>query len=71
MSSPRAEIRNVPPWLAGLVVITCLVLGGVPAAVLVAETSVPGLVTIPVQVVGMAGGYLLSRTVLRRLYAPR
>ncbi|MFJ9316664.1 hypothetical protein ACIRN4_20920 [Pimelobacter simplex] len=71
MSSPRAEIRNVPPWLAGLVVITCLVLGGVPAAVLVAETSAPGLVTIPVQVVGMAGGYLLSRTVLRRLYAPR
>ncbi|WP_418063905.1 hypothetical protein [Pimelobacter simplex] len=71
MSSPRAEIRNVPPWLAGLVVITCLVLGGVPAAVLVAETSAPGLVTIPVQVVGMTGGYLLSRTVLRRLYAPR
>jgi len=71
VSSPRAEIRNVPPWLAGLVVISCMALGGVPATVLTWETSAPGVVTVPIQVAGLAAGYLLSRTVLRRLYAPR
>lgn len=71
MSSPRAEIRNVPPWLAGLVVIGCMTLGGLPAAVLAMEISAPGVVTVPIQVAGPAAGYLLSRTVLRRLYAPR
>ncbi|WP_408896448.1 hypothetical protein ACJ5H2_16180 [Nocardioides sp. R1-1] len=71
MSSPTTDVRDVPPWLAGLVAMTGPGLGGAVLTAVPYALDAPVWVVVVLSLAGWALGYLGSRTLLRWMYTPR
>ena len=71
MSAPSNDVRDVPPLLAGVIAMSGHSLGAALLVFVPYRLGAPVWVLIPFFVAGAVLGYLASRTILRRLYAPR
>lgn len=71
MDGPSTDVRNVPPWLAGLIAIAGYPLGVGVLTFVPQRLGAPTWVVVVFGVAGAALGYLTSRAILRWLYTPR